>query len=64
MKAVVKTCKHPYKVSKANSRVKILNILPWLAKSKEFGGRGESKKYGSLNKMKMEYTRLHCLTYV
>ena len=39
MKAVLKTCKHPYKVSKATPGVKILDILPWLAKNKEFGGR-------------------------
>ena len=64
MKAVLKTCKHPYKVSKATPGVKILDILPWLAKNKEFGGRGGSRKYWSLSKRKTEYTRLYCLTYV
>ena len=45
MKVVLKTCKHPYKVSKATPGVKILDILPWLAKNKESGGREGSRKF-------------------
>ena len=64
MKAVLKTCKHPYKVSKATSGVKVLDILPWLAKNKEFGGRRADRKYWSLNKRKTEYNGLYYLIYV
>ena len=45
MKAVLKTCKHPYKVSKATPGIKILDILPCLAKSKVFFGRGGNRNY-------------------
>ena len=45
MKAVLKACEHPYKVSKATSRVKIIDILPCLAKNMEFSGGGGSRKY-------------------
>ena len=44
MKAVLKTYKHPYKLSKATLGVKIIDILPCLAKTKEFGGGGGSTK--------------------
>ena len=64
MKVVLKTCKHLHKVSKVTPDVMILDILPWLAKNKEVGGRGISRKCGSLNKRKMEYAPLYCLTYV
>ena len=45
MKAVLKACKHPYKVSKATLGIKILDILPCLAKSKVFFGRGGNRNY-------------------
>ena len=35
---MLKTCKHPYKVSKATPGAKIIDILLCLAKNKEFGG--------------------------
>ena len=44
MKAVLKTRKHPYKVSKVTPGVKIIDILPCLAKNKEFAGGGGSRK--------------------
>ena len=64
MKAVLKACEHPYKVSKATSGVKIIDILLCLAKNMEFGDGDGSRKYLSLNERKTEYTRLYRLTYV
>ena len=46
MKAVLKTCKHPYKVSKATLGVKIVDHLPCLAKNKEFDGGGGVENIG------------------
>ena len=63
MKVVLKTCKHPHKVFKPKPGVKIIDILP-LAKNKEFGGGGGSRKYWSLNKRNTEYTQLYRLKYV
>ena len=42
MKAVLKTSKHPHKVSKATQGAEIIDILPCLAKNKEFGGGAEN----------------------
>ena len=45
MKAVLKACEHPYKVSKATFGVKIIDILLCLAKNMEFGDGDGSRKY-------------------